>query len=268
MKEKLDVAFVRGSGADLTLSVLGSFQFRFGDSAPALPTGSQRLLAFLALRDRSVTRLSIAGTLWPDASEQHAAASLRSALTRLRGEARAAVEVGDLDIHLASGVRVDIRESKMLAHRLLEPDAPRMDPDAAGAAISALSSDLPPDWYEDWVLMETAEWRQLRLHALEAVAEHLSKEGRWAQAIAAAQAAIRAEPLRETSHAALVRVFIAEGNQIEAISQYERYRTLLNDELGLEPTNQISDLVRDLGRRRADETGRDGSSRTPHPSSR
>ena len=192
MKEKLDVAFVRGSGADLTLSVLGSFQFRFGDSAPALPTGSQRLLAFLALRDRSVTRLSIAGTLWPDASEQHAAASLRSALTRLRGEARAAVEVGDLDIHLASGVRVDIRESKMLAHRLLEPDAPRMDPDAAGAAISALSSDLLPDWYEDWVLMETAEWRQLRLHALEAVAEHLSKEGRWAQAIAAAQAAIRA----------------------------------------------------------------------------
>ena len=85
VSEKLDVAFVRKAGEDLTLSVLGSFQFRAGDTAPALPSGSQRLLALLALRDRSVTRLMIAGTLWPDSTEQHASASLRSALTRLRG---------------------------------------------------------------------------------------------------------------------------------------------------------------------------------------
>ena len=69
MSDQLDVAFVHKTDQDLTLSVLGSFQFRAGDTAPALPSGSQRLLALLALRDRSVTRLMIAGTLWPDSTE-------------------------------------------------------------------------------------------------------------------------------------------------------------------------------------------------------
>jgi SARP family transcriptional regulator, regulator of embCAB operon len=252
MTSKLDIAYVHGSGRDLCLSVLGSFQFRAGDVAPPLPSGSQRLLALLALRDRSVTRLMIAGTLWPDSSEQHASASLRSALTRLRGEARAAVDVADLDLNLASGVIVDIRESKQLAHRLLEPDSAHLSTKEAAEAVVSLSADLLPDWYEEWVLIETAEWRQLRLHALEAMAEKLTAEGRWAEAIAAAQAAIRGEPLRETSHAALIRVFLAEGNQTEALGQFEVYRALLNDELSLDPTTNISDLVSPIGRRSTD----------------
>jgi SARP family transcriptional regulator, regulator of embCAB operon len=252
VSDKLDVAIVHKGASDLTLSVLGSFRFRAGDSAPALPSGSQRLLALLALRDRSVTRLMIAGTLWPDSSEQHASASLRSALTRLRGGARDAVDVADLDLNLSPGVVVDIRDSKRFAHQLLEPNAPTMAPEATAAAVASLSADLLPDWYEDWVLIETEEWRQLRLHALEAMAANLAAEHRWAEAIGAAQAAIRGEPLRETSHAALIRVFLAEGNQTEAIGQYERYKTLLNNELSLDPTANISDLVTTLGRRKTD----------------
>ncbi len=252
MTNQLDIAFVQGAGRDLTLGVLGSFQFRAGDEASSLPSGSQRLLALLALRDRSVTRLMIAGTLWPDSTEQHASASLRSALTRLRGQARAAVDVADLDLNLSPSVTVDIRESKRFAHRLLEPNTPSLAPETTAAAIMSLSADLLPDWYEDWVLVETAEWRQLRLHALEAMADKLAAEGRWAEAISAAQAAIRGEPLRETSHAALIRVFLAEGNQTEALGQFERYRTLLNTELNLDPTPNISELVTRIGRRSTD----------------
>jgi len=47
-------------------------------------------------------------------------------------------------------------------------------------------------------------------------------------------------------------VFLAEGNQTEALSQFERYRTLLRTELSLEPTTHISDLVTSLGRRSTD----------------
>jgi SARP family transcriptional regulator, regulator of embCAB operon len=252
MSNRLDVAFVRGAGQSLSLSVLGSFEFRAGDLAPALASGSQRLLALLALRDRSVTRLMLAGTLWPDSSEQHASASLRSALTRLRGDARSAVDVADLDLSLAADVVVDIRDSRVLAHRLLAGNMPHLPPGETEAAVKLLSADLLPDWYEDWVLIETAEWRQLRLHALEAMADDLTAQGRWAEAIEAAQAAIRGEPLRETSHAALIRVFLAEGNPTEALGQFERYRTLLNDELSLDPTPNISDLVTPIGRRSTD----------------
>ncbi len=46
----------------------------------------------------------------------------------------------------------------------------------------------------------------------------------------------RAEPLRETACAALTRVHLAGGNESEALRAFERLRTLLAAELGIEPT--------------------------------
>ena len=54
--------------------------------------------------------------------------------------------------------------------------------------------------------------------------------------------------MRETAHAALIRVYLAEGNRAEALSAYEHYRTLLRDELGLEPSPLIQGLIKDLTR--------------------
>jgi hypothetical protein len=42
---------------------------------------------------------------------------------------------------------------------------------------------------------------------------------------------------------------LAEGNQSEALREFGRYRTLLYDELGLEPTSRLCQLVQDLGSR-------------------
>ncbi len=106
---------------DLMVSVLDTFTFRAGDRALALPSGSRKLLAFLALRDRPATRHLVASTLWPEAPPQDAASSLRSALWRLKPTASAAVVVEDLDLGPHPDVRVDIRDSRALAHRLLDP---------------------------------------------------------------------------------------------------------------------------------------------------
>jgi hypothetical protein len=56
-----------------------------------------------------------------------------------------------------------------------------------------------PGWYEDWGLFESEDWRQLRLHALEALADRLTAAGRFAEAALAAHGLIRADPLRETA---------------------------------------------------------------------
>jgi DNA-binding SARP family transcriptional activator len=210
-----------------------------------LPHGSQRLLAFLALRENALTRTAIAGTLWPEASEEHAHASLRSALSRLSSSTRTVIRVTTQELQLADSVSVDIRDARSIAHRLLNPGLTK-DNDLGDKAISILSVDLLPDWYDDWAVAEAEEWRQLRLHALDALAERLTGLGRFADATSAALAAVKAEPLRETAHAALIRVYLAEGNRSEALNAYERYRTLLNSELGLEPTLLIHGLIKDL----------------------
>ncbi|MGH2929686.1 MAG: hypothetical protein ACRDL8_15915, partial [Solirubrobacteraceae bacterium] len=115
------------------VSVLGGLQL-FGEGLPIrLTGGSQRLLAVLALRGRSSQRMQVAGTLWPEASEDHAFACLRSSLARLLGADRGLLTVSPSDVGLASHVRVDLHESRALAHRLLDGAQPTRLADTAAA---------------------------------------------------------------------------------------------------------------------------------------
>jgi DNA-binding SARP family transcriptional activator len=80
------------------------------------------------------------------------------------------------------------------------------------------------------------------------VAARLTDADRLAEAAVPALAAVRAEPLRESSRAALIRVHMAEGNQSAAIGEFERYRVLLHAELGLEPTSRLTQVLSGLER--------------------
>jgi DNA-binding SARP family transcriptional activator len=235
-----------GADSDFIIALLGGFSLVWRRHMLGIPRASQRLLAFLALHGRMVSRASVAGTLWPDASESHAYSSLRSALVRLRGTARKALAINKLELGLAEGVTVDLRHAQALARRLLDPAVTLDESELSTATVPALSSDLLPDWYDDWVLIEAEDWRQLRLHALEALAGRLFILGRWGEAAGAAGAAVRAEPLRESSRASLIQVHIAEGNQSEAMREFTRYRALLHAQLGVEPTPQLRQLVHGL----------------------
>jgi DNA-binding SARP family transcriptional activator len=228
------------------ISLLGGFRLEEEGAAIVLPEGSQRLLAFLALRGRLVKRPVAAGTLWPVSTEEHASSSLRSALARLPHAGRAAVEATARDLGLSGTVTVDLWESRALARRLLAQQSQPRAEDVGPGAVTDLSGELLPDWYDEWVLIEAEDWRQLRLHALEALAARLTARRHYGDAAAAALAAVRAEPLRESPRAALIRVHIAEGNPSEALREFARYRELLMIELGVEPTERLRALVADL----------------------
>ena len=83
-----------------------------------------------------------------------------------------------------------------LACRLLDPTVTPEQSDLNPAAAGTLSAELLPDWDDDWVRLEAEDWRQLRLHALEALAGRLAAAGRCGEAAGAAGAAVRADPLR------------------------------------------------------------------------
>ena len=142
---------------------------------------------------------------------------------------------------------VDLHAGQVVARRLLE-DSSTVRADIAAAAVGWLAAELLPGWYEDWVLLEAENWRQLRLHALEAAAGVLAGAARFGEAVAAAQAAVEADPLRESSHAALIAVHLSEGNQSEAVREFEHYRQQLKTALGLEPSERLRALVAGLSR--------------------
>jgi SARP family transcriptional regulator, regulator of embCAB operon len=230
----------------LHIGILGAFRVLAGETDVTVSGGTQRLIAFLALKSCWVKRALVAGTLWPDASESRAHASLRSTLSRMELTVRDAVEVTNFQLRLTSTVSVDLAESRCMAQRLLAPAAVVDEADTGVSALNALSVDLLPDWYDDWVLLEVEDWRQLRLHALEALAARLIARDRFSDAVRAALAAVRADPLRESAHASLISVHLAEGNQSEALRVFTRYSELLWNELKVRPSSRLQGLVSGL----------------------
>ena len=224
----------------IELALLGGFTISTGDTAlPEIWAGSQRILAFLALRD------GVAGGWEPDEFSD-GSESLRSAVSRLEGSVRQAVEVTADDVRLAEGVVVDVHHARSLAHALIDGDGPPSQTDIGARAVSILSKDLLPGWYDDWAVIAAEDWRHVRLRALEALAARLTAADRLTEAAAAALAAVRGEPFRESARAALIRVRMAEGNQADALREFGCYCDLLRGELGIEPTFLLRELVSGL----------------------
>ena len=229
--------------ASTRVSLLDGFRFSSVGRVLALPEASQRLLAFVALKNHAVGRLEVAGTLWPDTTDHAAGGRLRSCLWRLASSGPRTIESNGLALTLADAVTVDLWEARAIAHRLLDDRACLRAADVSHEVIATLSCDILPEWYDDWALVEAEAWRQLRLHALESLAGHLTVRHRFGDAVLAASAAVATDPLRETGHAALIRVHLAEGNRSEAMRELDRYRRLLRAELNVEPTSLIVELV-------------------------
>jgi DNA-binding SARP family transcriptional activator len=225
--------------ARVRLSLLGSFDLQVNGSSVAVTPNGQRVLAFLALQGPALLRSYVAGSLWLDSSDDHAAGSLRSALWRLNRRGQRLVETADERLRLADGLHVDVTGALAQARELLEPDGV----ECPRPSEVLLNGDLLPDWYDDWVAVERERLRQLRMHALERLSERLAAVHRFGEAVEAALTAIESEPLRESAHRALMRVHIAEGNRSEALSHYHAFRRMLDDELGLAPSELMDTLV-------------------------
>jgi len=228
----------------IRLSLIRGFELRSGDAVVPVAFSAQRLVAFVALQDRAVRRLHASGMLWTDASEQRANSSLRSALWRspsLHG--RPLIEASSTHLWLNPAVRVDFHEVVSRAVLLLgQEDALQVTEDVGGQ-LRQFGDDLLPDWYEDWLFVERERFRQLRLHALEAICHRLTAAGRYALALEAGLAAVACEPLRESAQRHVIRVHLREGNATEALRQYRLYARLLANELGARPSPSLERLV-------------------------
>jgi DNA-binding SARP family transcriptional activator len=184
--------------------------------------------------------------LWPDSVRRRASANLRSAIWRVRQQGHNVIRVTGGRLGLAPSVAVDIRDRLDLARRLLDRSIHWAPEDLGLHLSSALSGELLIDWFDEWLLLERDRWNQLRLHALEALAERLLACGDFSYALQAAIAAVWVEPLRESAHRILIRIHASEGNWSEAIAEYERYRRLLHRELSTPPTAQMEELIQAL----------------------
>ena len=229
------------------INLLGGFECSSGGEAISLPLGAQRLLSLLALREDGLHRGGAAECLWPESSPGRATGCLRSALWRARRIADVtSIESVGPRLRVSAAVRVDVRVVHDHVRAALEVPTPPSTERDSDLLVAALTRELLPDWVDDWLVLERERWGQVRLHALEGVAQRLLSEERYLAALNATFAAIAIEPIRETPHRIMIEVHLAEGNAASALRHYQRYRALLQRELGVAPSARMAELARTI----------------------
>jgi DNA-binding SARP family transcriptional activator len=233
--------FLPTAAPAMTVTLLGGFGLEVDGRAVELSLTTQRLVALLAIGGRS-SRSKLAGVLWPDAPEKRAAACLRSGIWRVNREADGLIDANRFTLDLGADVAVDVRTFVRLATDQLRSTSSTPARDVTGAI--GHSEDLLPDWDDEWILADRERLRQLRLHLLEEQAERLTRTRSYALALDAALAAVAADPLRESAHRAIMRIHLAEGNASEARRAYQTCRARLLKDLGVEPSEITTRMVR------------------------
>ena len=228
--------------------ILGPVEASVDDRSLRLGGARQlKLLAFLVLRaNQGVSTDVLTEVLWGSARGRSdnrvtmAVARLRKALEplckgeepRLRtvsGGYMLVVERGELDAEVFAGMVED-------GQRALDGG------DAAGAS-EVLNAALalwrgPPlaeVAFEDFAQGEIRRLEELRLCALEARIDADLHLGRHARLVAELESLVAAEPTRERLVGQLMLALYRSGRQADALAVYQRARTRLADELGLEP---------------------------------
>jgi DNA-binding SARP family transcriptional activator len=227
---------------EIGLWLLSGFELRDDRETIVVPASAQRLIAFLAMRDRPAHRLYVAGKLWIDRSEEHANACLRTALWRLRQLNADIVTTTSTHLMLSDRVAVDVRVAVARATRILGG----IGLDRDDIVELSRCGELLPDWYDDWVMIERERLRHLVIHALERLSADATAAGHYAEATDSALAAVEYDPLRESAHRLVMEAQLGDGNASDAIRQYRLFARLLKGRLGLEPSPRMQMLVAGL----------------------
>ncbi|MER6472390.1 AfsR/SARP family transcriptional regulator [Streptomyces collinus] len=235
-------------------SVLGPLDVRRGtDALDAGPPQQQAMLATLLLsRNKTASACDLLDALWGDRPPGRPMNTVRTYAWRWRrllepdpAAPRVLVSRGDGYQLAVPDDRVDVLTAERLA---ADADAAlrRDEPDAARELLRQ-ALEL---WRGDPLLgvpgplaeRERQRLRGLRLDLLEQRITLDLRGGRAEQCVRELTGLVAADPLRERSHALLMEALGRAGRRADALAAFRQARSILADELGVEPGPELASL--------------------------
>jgi predicted ATPase/DNA-binding SARP family transcriptional activator len=255
------LAGTRHDGAEqsLCIALLGGFQITLAgysvDIASWRLAKARSLVKLLALAPGyCLSRDQILDLLWPDLGAEAAANNFYQALHAAR---QALARQGQtcppaallplqrqvLTLHTAGSLWVDVgafEAAAMTAHRT------RDLADYAAALALYTGELLPEDRYEDWAAGRREALHETFLALLVGAARQQEARGDYPAAAALLVRFLAAEPAREEAHVGLMRLYALQGQRAQALRQYAHLRTLLRQELDVEPDTASQQLYHEI----------------------
>jgi SARP family transcriptional regulator, regulator of embCAB operon len=231
---------VQDKDVPFQLNLFQCWQLWQGQTEVQVAWRQQRVITALAISGPRPRRY-LSGLLWPDSTEARAMESLRVSLHLISHQIPGLLVSGGSVLSLRDGVKVDL-------HQLLEhvKTCEQSPSDSAEATCLARlrGAELLPGWYEDWVVLEQHRLRNIRMRALAVLSRRWLDRGDADRAIEAAEAALELEPLHEGCLGLLMAAELKMGNRMAALRAFENFRSHLEVELGVAPSEHLVELAR------------------------
>jgi DNA-binding SARP family transcriptional activator len=236
----------------LEVRLLGPWEFVSRDGAVSIPSGRLRVLltALLLSANQPVGVDTLAEQLWPEQPPMRVRGSLHTYVGRLRKLLGPAV----IQTHPGGAYQLNIDTEAVDIHRFRNLLKQARDAGSADDELDRLQAALRlwrgtpfADLYSTWLDREvlprlTEEWFAAtgRRIELELAA------GRSEQLIAELRGLTSKYPARESLWLLLVTALHRAGRRADALDAYQRVRTILHDELGIEPGDALIKLQREI----------------------
>ncbi len=208
------------------------------------------LLFYLAASGRSQSRDHLATLLWGESLESNARHSLRSCLYRLRNALPAAG--ADILIVNSHEVRLSLDENQCDVVRFRRLLAAKNEPELKEAVTlyqgPFLEGFAVPDApvFDQWHRIEAARLSQEYLSALHILAGGAESRQAWADAVDYVQRMVQLDPLDEKNLRWLIELYARTGSTGRALRLYQQFKESLRRELGLVPSAETEEVLRDV----------------------
>lgn len=224
-------------------AVLGPLRVRSADGADVTPPGRvlrEVLALLLVYANRPVPVDTLTEVVWPVDSSGRTQAKLQLAVHRLRALLDSPERIG----YDAGGYRIRVAEHEYDVARLDAAAARLLVEELPPAEVVEVARDALALWRGETVLEgldrtvaapEVARIAARRRWLVETWCEAEIARGHAAVVLPDLEALVAAEPLHERHAVLLMRALRASGRAADALTIYTRTRSVLADELGLDP---------------------------------
>ncbi len=213
------------------------------------------LAAYLALTQTPHERDALAAFFYPDADTAHARAALRRTLSALKtalGENALDIERETLALN-GNNVRVDVLEFRALVQANTLDTLTRAVQLYAGDFLAGFTLRDSPA-FDEWQFFETESLRKQFASALEQLVAQETARRAYKRAIEYARRWLALDPLHEPAHRALMLLYARDGQRAAALRQYRECVRQLEQELGVAPLPETTELFRAIEENRIQTT--------------
>ncbi|MEZ4678328.1 MAG: BTAD domain-containing putative transcriptional regulator [Caldilineaceae bacterium] len=213
---------------------------------------AQALLIYLAVTNRSWTRDALATLFWPETDDATARKNLRDILPPLRRQLGDYLLIDEetIGLKLAGPLQCDVTHFQML----MEGQLQSLDIERLAETLKLYRGEFLEGYngarisadFELWVLREREHVHQLALVGFTTLCRRQREAGAYGAALLTNRRLLELAPWDEASHRRQMQLLAQTGQEAAALAQFDACRTILAEELSVEPLPETVALYEEI----------------------